>query len=118
MRLLIGERDRRLYPLSADSIDYIESNGNYVTLYAASSKYTSRDSIKRLSAELAEVGFVRIGRSLLVNIRAVSFVEAVGRGTFKFTLSSGSSLCSSASCRDSILGVLPMRRLSNRSQAN
>jgi two-component system, LytTR family, response regulator len=117
-QLLIGQHDRRLYPLSAESIDYIESNGNYVTIYAASSKYTSRDSIKRLSADLAALGFVRIGRSLLVNIRAVSFVETAGRGTFKFTLSSGSSLYSSASCRNSILGVLPMRRLSNRSHAN
>ncbi|HEY0800266.1 MAG TPA: LytTR family DNA-binding domain-containing protein [Steroidobacteraceae bacterium] len=114
LKLVIGERERRLYPLSAETIDYIESDGNYVTIRAGNSKYISRDTIKRLSAELAEVGFVRIERSLLVNIRAVLHVESVGRGTFAFTLSSGSCLHSSASYRDAILGVLPMRRFSSR----
>ena len=114
LKLVIGERERRLYPLNAETIDYIESDGNYVTIRAGNSKYISRDTIKRLSAELADVGFVRIERSLLLNIRAVLHVESVGRGTFAFTLSSGSCLHSSSSYRDAILGVLPMRRFSSR----
>jgi DNA-binding LytR/AlgR family response regulator len=67
-----------------------------------------------LSADLAEYGFLRIERSLLVNIRAISYVEPVGRGTFAFTLSTGACLHSSASYRDSILRILPMRRFSGR----
>lgn len=113
-KLLIGEREHRLYPLNAENIDYIESDGNYVTIRTGNSKYISRDTIKRLSVDLADVGFLRIERSLLVNIGAVSYVESVGRGTFAFTLSSGSCLHSSASYRDSILRALPMRRLSTR----
>jgi two-component system, LytTR family, response regulator len=105
-KILVGERERRLYPLNADAIDYIESDGNYVTIRTASSQYISRDSIKRLSAELAVHGFIRIERSLLLNIRAVSYVEPVGRGTFAFTLASGSCLHSGASYRESILRVL------------
>jgi DNA-binding LytR/AlgR family response regulator len=76
------------------------------------SKYISRDTIKRLAAELAHLGFVRIERSLLVNIRAVLHLEPVGRGAFAFTLSSGGCLHSSPSYRDAILRVLPMRRSS------
>lgn len=113
-KLLIGEREHRLYPMSADTVDYIESDGNYVTLRSGNAKYISRDSLKRLSADLAEFGFIRIERSLLVNIRAVLYVEPVGRGTFAFTLSSGTCLHSSASYRDSILRILPMRRFSGR----
>jgi DNA-binding LytR/AlgR family response regulator len=109
-KILVGERERRLYPLNADAIDYIESDGNYVTIRTASSQYISRDSLKRLSADLAVHGFIRIERSLLLNIRAVSYVEPVGRGTFAFTLASGSCLHSGASYRESILRVLPMRR--------
>jgi two-component system, LytTR family, response regulator len=108
--LLVGERKHRLYPLSAENVDYIEADGNYVTIHAASAAYRSRDSVKRLSAELTDAGFVRVQRSLLINIRAVSFVEAMSRGRFKFTLSSGPDLHSSSSYRDSILRVLPMRR--------
>jgi DNA-binding LytR/AlgR family response regulator len=109
-KILVGDRERRLYPLNADAIDYIESDGNYVTIRTANSQYISRDSIKRLSADLAAHGFIRIERSLLLNIRAVSYVEPVGRGTFAFTLASGSCLHSGASYRESILRVLPMRR--------
>ena len=112
--LLIGEREHRFYPLIAETIDYIESNGNYVTLRTPNSKYISRDTIKRLSVELAGLGFVQIERSLLVNIRAVLYVESVGRGSFAFTLSSGACLQSSGSYRDAILKVLPMRRFSAR----
>jgi DNA-binding LytR/AlgR family response regulator len=108
--LLVGKRKHRLYPLSAESVEYIESDGNYVTIHAASATYRSRDSVKRLSAELTNSGFVRVQRSLLINIRAISFVEPVGRGRFKFTLSSGPDLYSSSSYRESILRVLPIRR--------
>ncbi len=113
-KLLIGEREHRLYPMNPETIDYIESDGNYVTIRRGNANYISRDTIKRLSADLAHVGFVRIERSLLLNIRAVAYVETVGRGVFAFTLSSGCVLRSSISYRDSILRMLPMRRLSLR----
>jgi DNA-binding LytR/AlgR family response regulator len=113
-KMIIGEREHRFYPLNAEAIEYIESDGNYVTIHTGNSKYISRDTIKRLSAELAELGFVRIERSLLVNIGAVLHLESAGRGAFAFTLSSGACLHSSPSYRDAILRVLPMRRLSGQ----
>jgi len=113
-KLLIGERQHRLYPMNPEAVDYIESDGNYVTIRSGNAKYTSRDTIKRLTDDLADVGFIRIERSLLVNIRAVAYVETVGRGMFAFTLASGSVLHSSSSYRGSILRMLPMRRLSMR----
>ena len=106
--LLIGEREHRLYPLEPDKIDYIESDGNYVSIHRGSTTYISRDSIKRLAEELAGFGFVRIERSLLVNIRAVLYAETVGRGRFAFTLTCGACLQSSASYRGAILQALPL----------
>ena len=70
-KFLIGERQHRLYPLDPTKIDYIEADGNYVTIRTGNVEYISRDSIKRLSTELADLGFVRIERSLLLNTRAV-----------------------------------------------
>ena len=113
-KLLIGEREHRLYPMNPETVDYIESDGNYVTIRSGNANYISRDTIKRLSADLAHVGFIRIERSLLLNIRAIEYVETVGRGMFAFTLSSGPVLHSSSSYRDSILRMLPMRRVSIR----
>jgi two-component system, LytTR family, response regulator len=113
-RFLVGERQRRLYPLDPKSIDYIEADGNYVTLRAGKVEYLSRDSIKRLSTQLADLGFIRIERSLLVNAAAVSYAEVAGHGTFALTLSSGACLYSSAAYRDSILRIIPLPALSKR----
>ncbi len=106
-KILVGERQHRLYPLDVEKIEYIEADGNYVTIRAANQEYISRDTIKRLSAELASFGFVRIDRSILLNIRAVQFAEPVGHGTLAFTLSSGACLHSSKTYRDAIQGILP-----------
>ena len=113
-RYLVGERQRRLYPLDPKSIDYIEADGNYVTLRAGNVEYLSRDSIKRLSVQLAEFGFIRIARSLLVNAAAVLYAELAGHGTFALTLASGVCLHSSAAYRDSILRIIPLPGLSKR----
>ncbi len=113
-RFMVGERQRRLYPLDPKLIDYIEADGNYVTLRAGNMEYLSRDSIKRLSTQLAEFGFIRIERSLLVNAAAVLYAEVAGHGTFALTLSSGVCLHSSAAYRDSILRIIPLPALSKR----
>jgi two-component system LytT family response regulator len=113
-RFLVGEREKRLYPLDPMSIDYIEADGNYVTLRADKVEYLSRDSIKRLSMQLAGLGFMRIGRSLLVNAAAVSYAEVAGHGTFALTLNSGVCLHSGAAFRNSILRIIPLPALSKR----
>ena len=113
-RFLVGERQRRLYPLDPKSIDYIEADGNYVTLRAGKMEYLSRDSIKRLSMQLAEFGFIRIDRSLLVNAAAVLYAEVAGHGTFALTLASGVCVHSSAAYRDAILRIIPLPSLSKR----
>jgi DNA-binding LytR/AlgR family response regulator len=111
---LVGERLRRLYPLDPRSIDYIEADGNYVTLRAGNEEYRSRDSIKRLALQLADLDFIRIERSQLVNATAVAYAEVARHGTFALTLSSGVCLHSSATYRDSILRTIPLAVLSKR----
>jgi two-component system, LytTR family, response regulator len=106
-RFLVGERQHRLYPLDIELIDYIESDGNYVTIRSGGAEYISRDSIKRLAEDLANSGFVRIDRSILLNIRAVQFAEPIGHGTLSFTLFSGVCLHSSKTYREGILRILP-----------
>jgi two-component system LytT family response regulator len=113
-RFLVGERQRRLYPLDPKSIDYIEADGNYVTLRAGKVEYLRRDSIKRLSTQLADLGFIRIERSLLVNAAAVLYAEVAGHGTFALTLNSGACLHSSAAYRDSILRIIPLPAMPKR----
>jgi two-component system LytT family response regulator len=107
---LIGEREQRLHPLDPFEIDYVQSAGNYVIYHLAGVEYIARESIKRLEAVLSPAGFVRIERSLLLNIRAVAYAQPSGRGTFDFSLTTGVSLHSGHAYRDLILAALPLRR--------
>jgi two-component system, LytTR family, response regulator len=116
LRFLVGERQHRLYPLELEKIDYIEAHGNYVTIRCGTCDYIRRDSIKRLAAEFAGRGFVRIERSLLLNVRAIAYAQVANHGTFAFTLSSGACIQSSTSYRDAILDVLPLVPLSRRKE--
>lgn len=116
LRFLVGERQHRLYPLEVEKIDYIEAHGNYVTIRSGACDYIRRDSIKRLAAYLAEWGFLRIERSLLLNVRAVAYAQVANHGTFAFTLSSGACIQSSTSYRDAILNVIPLVPLSRRKE--
>lgn len=110
-RMLVGERQHRLYVLDADKIDYVESHGNYVKFHVGRCDYIARDSVKRLAAALAARGFVRIERSLLVNLRAIEYAQRLGRGTYAFTLVSGACLHSGSTYRREILRALPLAQL-------
>ena len=109
-RFLVGEREHRLYPLDPYEIDYVESAGNYVTYHLSGVEYIARESLKQLDAILAPAGFMRVERSLLLNVRAIAYAEPIGHGSFAFTLASGVRLRSGHAYRDTILAALPLRR--------
>jgi two-component system, LytTR family, response regulator len=96
---LVGERAGRIYFFSPLDIDYIEADGNYVKIYVGTEGYINRDSLTRLSALLADVGFVRISRAVLVNLQRVSFAKREGRGILAFVLHSGVRVVSSPGFR-------------------
>jgi len=105
-RRLLGERAHRLYFIEIEIIDYIEANGNYVKIHVGDNSYISRNTIKHLAESLAPRAFVRIERSLLVNLNRVAFAERVGHGSFGLTLSSGRKLLSTPTYRKKLLEAL------------
>jgi two-component system, LytTR family, response regulator len=116
--MLVGERERRLYPLDPRRVDCIQAADNYVRFWAGRTEYIARDTIKRLYPLLRPVGFIRIQRSLLLNIGAIAYVQPTGRGVFVFELVSGERLRSSQAYGDEILDVLRLRRrVDSRRQA-
>jgi two-component system LytT family response regulator len=96
---LVGERTGRLYFFSPLDIDYIEADSNYVRIHVGSERYISRDSLTRLASLLANVGFVRISRAVLLNLQRVSFAQREGRSVLAFVLQSGSRVLSSTGFR-------------------
>ena len=109
-----GERAHRLYFIEAESIDYIESEANYVALHVGDEQYLARNTVKHLTGVLAPLGFVRIERSLLINLRKVAFAERLDRGAFAFTLRTGRRLVSSGTYRQGILDEIRRGQLAGR----
>ena len=115
--VLVGERERRLYVLRSDQIEYVESHGNYVKLHGGGVEYISRDSVKRLANALAGSGFLRIARPLLINIRSIHYAQRASRGSYDFTLRSGAVVRSGSAFRDEILNLLPLTQTRRATQA-
>lgn len=53
--------------ISASSILYIESEGNYINIFCEDKKYVSRQSLESILSELDPTVFFRIHRSFLIN---------------------------------------------------
>jgi two-component system LytT family response regulator len=103
LRQITGEKAQRLYFIDVDTIDYVESEANYVALHVDEERYLARNTMKHLAGVLGAAGFVRIERSLLINLRRVAFAERLDRGAFVFTLRNGRRLVSSTTYRKGIL---------------
>lgn len=103
---LIGERVHRFYFLDAHHVDYLQVDGNYVTIHVGEDKYLTRTTLKRLSDVLAPHDFLRIDRPLLVNLRRVDYVERLESGQFAFCLRRGQRLVSSRERSAAIVRLL------------
>ena len=108
---LVGERGQRFYFLDVETIDYIVADGNYVIIHCAGERYISRNTVKHLSTTLRLHSFVRIERSVLLNLQRVDFVERLGQGEFCFVLRNGERLRSGRTHRKAILQELRSRTL-------
>jgi two-component system LytT family response regulator len=92
---IVGEKAGRIYFLDAHDVEYMNSAGNYVVAHVGTSEYLTRATLKRIATRMAPLGFVQIERSLLINIRQLSYVEKHDRGQFCFVMRSGARLVSS-----------------------
>jgi two-component system LytT family response regulator len=118
LRQITGEKAHRLYFIDVETIDYVESDANYVALHIGDDRYRARNTIKHLAGVLAPAGFVRIERSVLLNLRRVAFAERLDRGAFVFTLRNGHRLVSSSTYRKGILEQIRRGQFTDRHGAH
>lgn len=72
-----------------DDVHWIQAAENYVELHSASSCKLLQVPMQTLHASLDPEKFVRIHRSIIVNVREVKLLEALAHGEHIFTLRSG-----------------------------
>jgi two-component system, LytTR family, response regulator len=68
--------DRRIVFLDFAEIDWIEAEGHYVRIHAGGDLYFVRGNIGSLSRSLEDKSFVRIHRSIVVNLEKIKELRA------------------------------------------
>jgi len=100
-RLVVKVGGRVVF-LEADEIEWIEAAGNYVKLKTAASSYLMRDAISRVAEKLDPGQFVRIHRSIIVNVRKIKELQPCNRGEYMVILKDGKELSCSRGYRSKL----------------
>jgi two-component system LytT family response regulator len=75
-----------------DDIDWIGASANYVRLSVGAESYLVRESIGRLADRLDRERFVRIHRSVIVNVRRIKELQSCNAGEYIAILKNGKKL--------------------------
>ena len=98
-RRLIVKTAGRVVLVDMDEIDWIEAAGNYVELKTSGGSYMLREGVGHLSERLDPEQFVRIHRSIIVNVRRIKELLPCNRGEYMVVLKDGKQLSCSRSYR-------------------
>lgn len=98
-RIAIRSVGRTVF-VSADSVDWLETAGNYVCLHAGKDTHVVRETMNKLETQLDPAKFVRIHRSTMVRIEAIRELQPLFNGDRVVILHDGTKLTLSRSYRD------------------
>lgn len=90
-RVLIRD-GARVQVVAADSIDYIEAQDDYVRISAGGKSWLKGQRLSELENQLDPQAFLRIHRSYIVNIEAVSRIEQSGKDSHTAILKDGTRI--------------------------
>jgi len=86
-RLVVRSRGQVLF-LSVADIDWIEAAGYYACLHVGNDTHILRRSLSELEQDLGDAKFVRIHRSLVVNLERIRGLELQSGGEYEVVLKS------------------------------
>jgi two-component system LytT family response regulator len=87
-------------------IDWVESNGNYLTLHVGNATHVIRETMNSFEERLASFPFVRIHRSAIVNIDRIAELQPWYTGEYIVRLDSGKELTLTRTYRDNLLSLV------------
>lgn len=87
-RVLVKSPDRILF-LKPEEIDHIEAAGNYLVMHVGKDRHIVRETMTAMEGRLAESGFMRLSRSIIVNLSRIRELQPLGPGEYCVILKSG-----------------------------
>ena len=79
----------RIFFLDLPEIVAVQAEGNYVSLQHCRCPYLLRESLSAIAQKLRPYGFIRIHRSVVVNISLVEEIEPLRTGEYKLRVRGG-----------------------------
>jgi len=104
-RLVIKSGGRVIF-LKSEEIDWVEAAANYVRIHAGVDEYLMRETMNAFEAKLDSRRFMRIHRSIIVNLEKIKELQPCNNGEYIVVLRTGKELSLSRSFRDRIQDYL------------
>lgn len=107
---LVIKASGRIYFLETSEIDWIEAEGNYVSVHSGKKSHLLRETISSLEDQLDPKKFVRIHRSSIVRIDRIKELKPWFHGEYRIILQDGTQLTLSRNYREKLqeaLGKIP-----------
>ena len=105
-RRLAIKSGRRVLLLPPEEIDWVRGASNYVELHAGKATHLLRQSLGTLERQLQSHRFLRLSRSLLVNLDRVVECRPKAHGDFFVLLRDGTRLVASRNYRERLCHLL------------
>ncbi|MBQ2537811.1 MAG: LytTR family transcriptional regulator [Ruminococcus sp.] len=86
---LTGTADGRMYEIAVSDIFYIESVDNKTFIYCKNREYETKQKLYELEEILREKHFLRVSKSVLLNLMKVSSIKPALNSRFTAVLFSG-----------------------------
>jgi two-component system LytT family response regulator len=110
LRRLTVRNGRNITFVDAESIDWIEAAGDYAELHAGAKVYLIRESLTTLETLLDPAEFLRVHRSVIVQVDRIVPITALANRDGYLTLRNGTSLRMSRSYSRSLRECLRNRK--------
>jgi two-component system LytT family response regulator len=104
-RLTVKSRGRTIF-LTVDEIDYIEAEGNYLSLQIGEQSHLIRSAMHQFESRLDPEKFVRIHRSTIINIDRVKEMHPLFNGDQLIIMQNGKELTLSRNYRERLKDLL------------
>lgn len=113
---LIVHVGNRLRFLDPSKVRYIEAHGNYVRIVGEGEPFLARERLTDLEQRLQTNRFLRIHRSVLINLAWLHELRAHEQGGYEFLLDSGKKFVSSIGYRQQIRKAVDVEQYQKRPQ--
>ena len=100
-RIAFKAKGRILF-LDLAEIVAVQAEGNYVSLRHRSNSFLLRESLSSMAEKLKPYGFIRIHRSVVVNISAVEEIQPLPTGEYRLRVKAGKEYLVTRTYKDNL----------------